>query len=137
MVGADGSAFATDIFYIIAGADELCSTQGEQITKFGIGTMVNRPVCFHALQHAAFVGGKLDVHEKWRTLAGVGLLLEVVVAEKNRTTGGDCRSTDQSLHGGAEFIAESSTGVVLYKHHVFRIYAQAGGNHVEVEMDTD
>ncbi len=69
---------------MIARADKLGKAVGQQVSEFGIGSVVDIVVGPKAQQLAVFVGGQLDVHEGGRALSGVGDVLELVEHQGNR-----------------------------------------------------
>src|SRR5208283_922253 len=102
MVGAHRAATAPNAGNAVAGAYELCSAQGEKITKLGVWTMVHQPIGFHGNYFTVLVRAVLELDKKRRTLAGVGDVLMIVVPEENRAVCRDARYAEQRFDSRAE-----------------------------------
>ena len=57
MVGANSTAFASDVLDIVACAYELGASESEQVAELGIGPMVNRPIRLHGQELSVLAGG--------------------------------------------------------------------------------
>ena len=137
MVGADGAAAAADAGDVVAGADVLRAAQGQQVAELGVRAVVDDLVAFHRQDLAVFVGGHLDVDEERRAFAGVLHVLLVIVFQVNRALGGHAGHAEQGFHGRAELVAKGAAGRVLNQAQLVRLDAQAGGDHVQVQVQAD